>query len=472
MIGTFVKNSTLYMLANGVNKLIGVAFFAYIARLLSKAEMGEYGLLMVVLTILGLVMTLQIHVGFTRFFFEFPAEQRQRFELGTLNLLFVVNLAIGALFLVLRPWLERLVLPVSTPLLLVLLALPFFQGVAQLYTAKLRLENRAWMFSITSVVGLLVNVGSTLALLRLVDHRPLALFSGVLAQEVFLVVCYGATLGRWRPTINLAVLRPTIVFSAMLVPSAFGLYLTLLTGKYLVGRLLDLPSVGVYEACSRVALIVQVLMQPLLLATGPLVFEQYRNESFRPRYYMLLHIHMVVLMGLVMAFSLLNREAVLFIVGEQYVSYAHWVPVFVMAAVLMHMNGFFVNNVHLSQKTQYLFPIETITGVVSAAATYVLIRWWGFPGAMVAVVLAYGLRYAMYLGLANGLYARLRISVAQSVGHVAACGAILLVHYAVRDWPWPVRAGLLAVELLLLGLLFLRSYGLRWQQVPALLRKA
>ena len=471
MIRTFIKNSTIYFTSNAINKILGLAFFAYVARVLTIEEMGAYGLLNVAVTILALLMTLEVQSGFSRYYLDCPEQDRKTFELSTINVLLLVNVALGALFFLLHPLMASLLIPIDLPLYLVLLALPCGMGVSAVCLAKLRLENRAFSVAVVSVLQLLVHIGGTLLLLWLGADKLLAIFVGVFVGNLFVMLWYGVDIRPWRPIADLSSIRQSIVFSALLVPANIGIFLTLLTGKYVVAKLLDLEAVGIYEVCSRVAIIIRTIMMPILQATRPIIYEQYQQESFPPRFYKLLHIHMLILLGLVIAFSLFNREIVYIIVGTQYVCHAHYLYPFIMAAVLLHMTGFFVFNVHLAQKTQYVSLIEIITGVLNAGATFLLIQRFAFLGAVIAILVVYASRYLMYLCFANGLYPRLRISQWMMTGYLSACALLLAAHFLLRDLPMWGRGllGMLEGGLALLG--FMKLHKVPAKQVLSLLRR-
>jgi len=470
MIRTFIKNSSIYLVSNGITKVIGLAFFAYIARVLTVEQMGQFGMLNVLLTLLVVVMTLQIHAGYTRYYLDLTEAERPTFEFSTVNALVLWNVGMGAALFLLRPVLEALVVPMGPVLCGLVLSLPLASAMTALFGSKLRLQNRALTAGVLNVAQLLVYVGGTVLLLRLGVAPLSAIFGGMLLQNAFVIVWYVSDMGRWDFAISFASLRRSVIFSALIVPAALGAYLSILTGKYIVGWRLGIESVGIYEASSKVAMIIQTIMQPLLQATSPIVYGQYRQPDFPPRYYLLLHIHMVAVLGLVVAFSLFSREAVHVVVGSQYLAHAHLVFPFVMAAVLMHMTDFYVSQVHLSGKTQYITLVELVTGTVSAGVTYVLIWGGGFRGAIVALLVSYGLRCLMYAGFANGLVPKLRISRWQTASYLGLCSLILLGHFYLRELPLAARLVLALGESTLLLAAFLWRYRVHPRQLLSLVR--
>ena len=472
MIRTFVKNSSMYFTSNAISKVISLAFFGYIARLFSVHQMGQYALLQIVLRLLTLFMTLAISSGFTRYYLEFSTDaEKDVFEYSTVNLLFVANVVMGFVLFLLRPVVETLMIPIAFTLFLVLLSLPFVTAVGNIYCAKLRLQNRALAASLVPVLQLLVYVGSTLLFLGLGLDNLLALFLGMLAQHAFVTVCYGFNMNTWRARVSFSSIRRSVKFSAMLVPSALGAYLSLLTGKYLLGKMMDIESVGIYQATNKVALITLMIMQPIYHATVPIVYKEYRNSAFVPRYRILLGIHLVLLLGLVVLFSLFGREFVWMIAGTKYVASSHLVYPFVLVAVLAHIAHFSAINIHLAQKTQYDTVIELVSGLLNVGLTVWLIGQWGFFGAIVALVITYSIRYLMYLFLGHWLFPQLPIRRGVMIGYVLACCALLSGHYLLRNLSVPLRILICLVEGAAVVIVFAKWHNIRWQQIFSLLKR-
>jgi O-antigen/teichoic acid export membrane protein len=325
--------------------------------------------------------------------------------------------------------------------------------------------------SVASVVQLLIYVGVTLLLLRLNVSPFLALYAGLLAQNVFMGILYLIDLGTWKLVIHLPSIQRSIKFSALLAPSVLGAWLSMLTGKYMIGKFMDLESVGIYEACNRVAVIVLSVMQPLFLATIPIIYEKYREEGFPAKYRLLLNIHLVAVLGLVIVFSLFNRELVLMVVGAKYVEHAFLVYPFLLVAVLAYLAHFPANNIHLAQKSQYDSVIEITAGVVNVGLTYVLMCRWGFSGAVGALVIVYALRYTLYLLTGNRLFPSLKTGVPGIAAYFGGCLGLMAAHYLLRDAAFLLRALVCVVEGAAVVLVFLRLSHVSPRQVLALFRK-
>lgn len=471
MIRTFIKNSSIYFVANGLTKVIGLLFLAYVARVLTREQMGLWGMLNILVSFLPLLMTLQIQDGFARYYLDFDPAQRPAFEWSVINLLLISNVAVGAVLFFLRPMVQAaLDVPITRGIYVILLGLPFAMGVTQLFNNKLCLENRALAAGALGVLQLLVYVGATLFFFQLNIDRVLAIFLGSLTQGLFGVVWCFVDGGGWRFVTDWSLVRRSVVFSALLVPACAGLYLSTLTGKWMLNRELGTESAGIYEAISRVATIIQTALAPLLQATTPIIYAEYRDDAYVPRHRLLLEIHMLAALALAILFSLFSRELVYLVVGPSYVDYSGYIGPLVLASVLLHVGAFFTRSVHLAQRTQYVTLLEVIAGVTNIGLTPLLVRRFGFQGALAAAAATFGLRYVLYLYTGNVLYPRLKSSYRLALGFAFGCGALLALHYLLRGVPLPLRALLCAAEGLLVVALFLRRHRVRPRDLLALLR--
>ena len=472
MIRTFLKNSTLYFISNGINKVIGLAFFAYIARLLTIEEMGRYGLLQIAMLFLSTFMTLEIQSGFTRYFFDTDQEQRRRYEFSLVNALLISNLVMGMVLFLAKPLFERALIEVSVALYVVLLLIPSSSGILKISVAKMRMQNQAVLVAGLNVAQLLVYVGVTLLLLNRGTDRVLAIYCGLLAQNVFMVICYFVNLRGWKPIMEFSLIKRSLSFSAYLAPSVLGAYVSLQIGKYLVSRIMNIESVGIYEATNRVAIIILTIMLPLYQATVPIIYEQYRQENFPQRYRLLVGIHMALLLGVVIGFGLGGREAVALVVGDKYVEFAYLVGPLAMVSVLGHITHFSGPLIHLAQKTQYVALIEIVSGVLSVGVTFALVSYQEFSGAIAAVVINSTVRYLLYLHIGNWLFPSLRVNVHGMYGYILACAGLLSIHHCLCDIHIAWRIGIGVAELALMVVIFTKHFGITREQLRNMLRRS
>ena len=106
-ITRFLKNSSMYFFVTIIQKLVMLGLFAYIARVFTKAEMGQYSLALVCISIVGMCLCSFTQAGYQRFYFEHSGDNRVRFELSMLNLLLLSSFFGALLLYLLKPYFEH-----------------------------------------------------------------------------------------------------------------------------------------------------------------------------------------------------------------------------------------------------------------------------------------------------------------------------------------------------------------------------
>jgi O-antigen/teichoic acid export membrane protein len=461
MIRSFLRSSAFYFAANAIGKAATFAFWAYLARILSLEEMGRWALLNVAITLISFFMTLDLPSGFARFYSEFadPAKRRE-FEASYLNFLALLNLALAAGLFLARPWVEKAAFPMATPLYLLLLAMPLLTALNGSYLYKLRLEDKVTKVLALSLIQPAVSIATSLLCLRSGMDKILAVTLGMAAQYLSALPFFFLDLRGYRIVMDKAALRPAVLFSVYLFPSSLGAYLSLLAGKYLLGKLADAASLGMLEANSKISLIVGLFMDPLYLATSPLIYRHYNQAGFRRKYFQLIGINAFALLLLTLPIVLFSRDLVRILVGEKYVSHAFLILPLSIVAGLAYLSKFLALNEHLAKKTQYDVVPELTAGLINVVLGFILIRRYGINGSVAAMTITYSIRFCIYCVFAKWFLPSLFVGYARIAAYLLGLGAILGFNLLLSGTAFWIRGAVLCLEIATLGWYAIKLAGL------------
>jgi O-antigen/teichoic acid export membrane protein len=447
MIRKFLQSASIYFIANALSKIMNFLFFAYLVRLLTVQQMGEFALLNVLLTILTLFMSFAIESGFSRYFLEITENEQRIFEFSSINLLLIFNIFFGSVVICFKMAIYKFFLPINDWLLYVMLIIPFISSVANIFLTKLRLQNYAKQVAYIMIIQSTFYVLSSFAFLITFTDKLMALFLGILAQHVLVCILYFFNLRKWVSSFNLDIVKKSLWFSFCLVPSNLGAYTSLFTGKYILGKFLDLISVGIFEASNKVAAIIGMIMEPLYLATIPIIYKNYKSPEFKEKYYKILEVNFIILFLLVLFFSLFNNEIVFIILGKQYVSYANLVYLFIITAFFMFIAKVIAVNIHLAQKSQYDTLVEILSGLINIILTIIFIKYYKLTGVIVAGIITYFIRMLLYMIFANKLFKEFYINPYYMFYYVLSTVSIIYIHYLINDLNIIHRIILIMIEL-------------------------
>ena len=184
-ITRFVKNSSLYFAVTVIQKLAMLGLFAYIARVFTKSEMGEYSLALVFIAVFGMLFCSYSQAGYQRFYFEYSGKERDEFEYSILNLLGLVSmLGILALYFF-KATIKLYSFEMSDVLFLLLVVIASINGYTEMVFSKLRSENENRHYSALQLTKVGLYIALVLALFQFAKGDKLSLF--FMQEEIYLI---------------------------------------------------------------------------------------------------------------------------------------------------------------------------------------------------------------------------------------------------------------------------------------------
>lgn len=457
MFARLLKTISLYFGANLFAKALNFLFFAWLSRLLSIEEMGEFSLLNMAVTILSLLMLLEMPSGFNRYYLDQSLDDRDVFENSIISFLLIVNVIFIGAFIALYVTFPSLfsVLPKDVWALGFILLIPFGNAVVSIYQTKMRLLQRATNVAWVMLAQSLGYIGTFFLLWQLGFSKLAALMGAFVGQNVCIIILWHRDFQTWRPTIQWEKIRECARFSVWLVPSSIGAYFSLLSGKYFLGRANMIREVGIYEGNNKVANTFQLVMEPIYMAVSPMYFTRYKENGYRQFYLQILGGIALLMVVVTIVTGCFAREIVWTILGEKYVAYYYYLYFFMGIAIFSFLARIVAVNIHLAQKSQYDTAIELFSGFLNCGLCfYVLILLHGGLTELVTVVtVCYGLRLMLYLVVANHSFPKTSTSVFYGCAFIIGGIVVSSFNLMIQSLPLGWRITACLVELM--GLLCL-----------------
>ncbi|GAA0203620.1 lipopolysaccharide biosynthesis protein [Selenomonas dianae] len=442
MFARLLKTISVYFGANLFAKALNFLFFAWLSRLLSIEEMGEFSLLNMAVTILSLLMLLEMPSGFNRYYLDQALDEREVFENSIINFLLIVNaILVGGLIVIYAAFPQIFaVLPQDAWALGFILLIPFGNAVVSIYQTKMRLLQRATNVAWVMLVQSLGYIGTFFLLWQLGFSKLAALMGAFVGQNVFIVILRYKDFCTWRPTFRWEKIRECARFSVWLIPSSIGAYFSLLSGKYFLGRANMIREVGIYEGNNKVANTFQLVMEPIYMAVSPMYFARYKENSYRHFYLQTVGGIALLMLMVAIVTGCFAREIVWVILGEKYVAYYYYLYFFMGIAIFSFLARIVAVNIHLAQKSQYDTAIELFSGFLNCGLCFtVLVLLDGGLTELVTVITAcYGIRLMLYLVVANHSFPKTAVPLFYGgvfvISGVAICFFNLMIQPSTFSW--------------------------------------
>jgi O-antigen/teichoic acid export membrane protein len=470
MVRNFLKSSVYYVVSKGLTSGINLIVFAYISRKLDMEQMGYYALLTVSLLFLGFFMTLEIQSGFTRFYLEQKNEKdRHIFQYSIINLLIISNLTIGSLLFVGKRIIENIFVPIDSSLFLILVFTPFSTVLANLYFSRLRLENKYKTVSILVIVQSLIYGCSVLIGIQFISSVVTAVFLAGLIQQFFILVLYIVALGKISARIDFSLIRQSIRFSIVLLPTVFGINISNISSKYIAGKAVNIASAGIYEILNKISNIMMIIVEPIYQAFTPIIYGNYKNPEFKSKYYVLLGLNLLVVLLLVLGFSLFNSEILLLIAGEKYLPYTPYLYVFIFIAALQLTSRLFELNIYLAHREKSATIIELFIGGGMVALSYHFATIFGLEGIVFVILGVYMLRLVLYVYFSNRYFKKFYVNPWIISGFFLLLAGFQLFHASITSLNLYVKAIIILLEIICVCLLFLKMYKISLKELAVVI---
>ncbi len=272
----------------------------------------------------------------------------------------------------------------------------FFDTVAIVPFAYLRMENRAKMFAGMRILNIVITIALTVIFLVALGMKAETVFIANLAASgvtaiLLLWIVRGQLTFRFSSSLYLEMLR----FGLPYIPAGLAGIAIQVIDRPILKALTNDATVGIYQANYRLGVLMMLVVGMFDYAWRPF-FLTHAKDQDAPRLFSKVFTYFVSLMMLVfVVVSLFIDDLVRIpLFGKHFIGSDYWggltiVPIVLLSYVFTGAYVNFIVGVYLEKKTKFL-PYATGAGaVVNVLVNYLLIPKLGMTGAAIATLLSY-----------------------------------------------------------------------------------
>lgn len=362
-----------------------------------------------------------------------------------------------------------------------MIAILWFDTLAIVPFAELRLVRRTWLFAALKTAHVGINLFLNFYLILGRGHGIEAIFvSNTIASALVTIFALIATLPLLKGEWNSALLRRAFSFGWPFIPAGLGYAVNEVLDRFFLGamdpgRVQQLYGmgvtpedvVGIYGACYKVAVFMLLLIQMFRMAWQPF-FMRHADDPEAPHLYARAFDYFNLMAAMVyLMVGLFARELVSFPIPfteETLINSRYWSGLSIVPLLLLAywFHGWYIHfsaGIFIRERTGVLPGIMILGGVITILINMTLVPLLGMMGAAWATAISFGVmalslwyfstrefRVPYRLGRGMGVMA----GVALAVWSVPDLSALLHLN------PTLVKAGVAAGGLLLLVRLFFR----------------
>ncbi|MCX5801584.1 MAG: oligosaccharide flippase family protein [Candidatus Eisenbacteria bacterium] len=408
-IADLIRQSAVYGVGALATQLAGVFLLPILARVLTPAEYG----IVFLAEMLGLLMFAVIELGLTSAFFRFYGEEREEAARRSLiysifNFLLLECLAVTLVCVLFSGRLSSIVFGTSAwrSAFLIVCVTNLLTILSRMPLDLLRMNRRAALFVFISCCRLAATFLTSLYLVVYARRGVMGVLEGTLVgTAVGFVMLAPVILRRWKPTMELPILKKALRFGAFLVPGGLALWALNQSDRYLLRQFGDLTMVAVYGVGFKFASAVNLfLVTPFLTAWSPFMFRVSTQENAKQLYSRTLTYFALLSVGILVLLSATIGDIIRFVAGASYADAAPVVPFVAMGFVLYGVASVVVVGIYLRERTYHVSLAMICGAIVKITLSVLVIPYMGVLGVALATVAAFGVVVTYFLLVLRRLF--------------------------------------------------------------------
>jgi len=404
-----LTHSSIYGLGTVVSQAVSFFMLPLYTRFLTPKDYGILELIDVTTMLTGLIFTLGISAGMSRFYYEDESPRYRNAVVGTTYLCyFGISLLLFPPLLLLSPVFAKVVLSgegLADFFVISFLSL-FLGGVTDIGLMYLRLIKKPIWFSFVTVTRLTLSVGLNILFVAFFKWGIMGiLLSSLIGRGVYAIIMTGVILMGTRLKFSWPLARELLKFTLPLIPSLFAGTLIKQSDKYFVRYLVSISETGIYGLALKMGSAIHYLLTvPFLTAFIPRRFEIINRKEAPLVFRDVFRQYSFVFIFCGLALSILTPEIFKVMVTEKFRAAGKYVPLVILSLFILGCQHQFDLGLYYSKKTKFIAYIDILAALLQLPMNFFFIRMFGLWGAILSSLATLTVQASLYLSFSRRYY--------------------------------------------------------------------
>lgn len=389
-----VKQTVIYSIGNISTKLVGFILIPIYTKQLSVEEFGVLSILEISSQILIAFLGLSLHQGLTRWYWDIKNKEKQDSIFFTILLFVLVFSSVFVvLFFIIKKQLAILIFENANyqQLIILLLISSSFQLISQLVTSLMRLQSKAVMFSVTSLVRLVIALFFTIYFIIYLERGVIGIYEAqIISYFIFLIITLKYILQNINLNLDIQTLKKILIFSYPLTISAVAAVLLNVADRYSIRYIAGFKETGIYSLGFKISsLIKSIFMASAQFAITPIVYKMV-NDKNNVRFYSKLATYMTYAITLVaIVVSIFSKELVVLLAKkEEYIIAFKIIPILSISLIIDQFRYNIAFGLNIAKKTKIISRIIITVSIINIILNVILISYFSIYGAAIATLIS------------------------------------------------------------------------------------
>ena len=400
------KDTAIYGISTMIGRFLNFILVPLYTNIFSPADYGIIQLIYAYMAILNIVFIYGLDSAYLKFAsFKDVGDDKDNFSTPYVSILMTSLLFVFLIIMNISAIGNSLGIPSEYQYLIYFgAAILFLDANVVIPFLKLRLERRAKIFSLYRIINILVNILLNVYLIIILKWGIEAiLLSNLIASAVSLLLLLPTIIKNFRFKFHSVLFKRMLKFGLPFLPAGFAVMLVQVIDVPILEKLTDLQTVGIYKANYKLGIFMMLYVNMFQFAWQPFFLQNAKEPNAKEMfskvltYFTLAGSVMLVVVSLFISDIAQIRIAGFSIIGSEYWSGLHIVPIVLLAYLINGMYSVFSAGIYIEEKSIYVPFITGAGAVVNIIVNFLLIPVLSLTGAALAT-------FASYLVMALGYY--------------------------------------------------------------------
>lgn len=332
----------------------------------------------------------------------------------------------------------------------------FFDALALVPFAYLRLKNKAKLFAAIKLINICINVALNLVLILVYKYGLEAVFiSNLAASLVTLLLLSPVIIKNLSFTYNKQLFTELRKFSLPYLPAGLAAMVVQVIDKPIMQYLTDLKTVGIYNANYKLGIFMMLVVAMFDYAWRPFFLNNAKDPNAKALFskIMTIFVGACSLMFIILTFTIdklieIPLPVKGYIIGQKYWQGVMVVPTVLFSYIFLGIYTNLMAGIYIEKKSKYLPAISGLGALLNIIACFTLIPIAGIMGGAIATLVSY-VSMAVYIYFTAQRFYPVKYEFSKVTAIIAVDAAALAVfyisYYSSFGLNWYYRAGLIAV---------------------------
>ncbi len=372
-----------------VNVFIGLISVPITTRFLVPEEFGRATFYSTVLGIVMAIISLSLPQAFNRFYGE--DDDTAKLLRHTLIIPLSMWLLLSIIIYLFRHFFLRSIFSSNDFFLIYcMIGQLFFQLINTFGRASIRMENKAGLFSLITIVRRIISFASTVLLLLFwVKSFKAIILASLLTEGLDFIILFFLKYRKWKlfGKINSKYLMQLVKFSLPLLGTALIGWIYQATDKTILKYFVNYESIGLYSGANKIVQLLSVFVTSIRNYWLPASLNWYRkgNQQNRISTTSQLFSIIIVIAGLII---IIGKNLLIKYLGNDYYESQQYLPFLLAVPIISIISGTAGVGLLFSNQTHLIMRINIITTLSNLILNLLLVFKFGALGCVIATALS------------------------------------------------------------------------------------